>query len=51
MWLALHIDYHHIYLDLNVQTLEIINDINHEILSLDLCKKSNFKLEFDPFFV
>ena len=57
LWLALHIDYHRIYLYLNALTFEIINDIKFKILSLDLFKKlerpirkSNLKLEFDAFF-
>ena len=48
--------YYHIYLYLNIQSFEIVNYRDYEILSLDLCKKlkspirkNNLKLEFDAF--
>ena len=48
--------YYHIYLYLNIQSFEIVNYKDYEIVSLDLCKKlkspvrkNNLKLEFDAF--
>ena len=55
--LPLHTDYDHIYLVLNVQILVLINGMNYDIQSSDVCKKlknlikkSNLKLKFDAFF-
>ena len=55
--LPLHTDFDHIYLVLNVQILVLINGINYDIRSLDICKKlknpikkSNLKLKFVAFF-
>ena len=55
--LPLHTDYDDIYLVLNVQILVLINGINYNTRSSDVCKKlknpikkRNLKLKFDAFF-